>query len=304
MSHTGSLAPNYKILEIALKSAGAIQVKNTRELFGLIEILVHSHHNNFEGSVAILTNGGGVGVLSSDLCENNGLLLEKPREATIEKLKKVLPNMSSLNNPIDMLGDAKADRYENSLRIICQSGQYKNVIVLLTPQLGTDAKGTAESIVKLYYKFPKINIYTSFIGGSRLQEGINILKENHIINFDYPTDCIRLLGLLYKQMKKSDKISEIPKSKISEEIKNKIEQLKNDGVPSLPQDVVNMIMDYYKIDHPKHGNFTDQKKALEFCRAIFPNSVVMKLSSPDAIHKTEIKGIFLDIKDENAFNLA
>ena len=304
LSHTGSLAPNYKILEIAFRNAGAIQAKDTRILFGLIETLVHSHHHNFKGSVAILTNGGGVGVLSSDLCEDNGLLLEKPNENTIEKLKKVLPNMSSLNNPIDVLGDAKADRYENALKIICESDEYKNIIVLLTPQLGTDAKGTAESIVKLYSEFKNINIYTSFIGGNRVQPGIDILKANNIINFDFPADCIELLGLLHKQMKKSNKIVEIKSENVSQEIKNKIIQLKKEGLSSLPQDVVNMIMDFYKIDTPKNGNFTDKQKALEFCKKLFPNSVVIKLSSPDAIHKTEMKGIFLDIKDEKQFDLA
>ena len=304
LSHTGSLAPNYKILEIAFRNAGAIQAKDTRILFGLIETLVHSHHHNFEGSVAILTNGGGVGVLSSDLCEDNGLLLEKPSENTIEKLKKVLPNMSSLNNPIDVLGDAKADRYENALRIICESGEYKNIIVLLTPQLGTDAKGTAESIVKLYSEFKNINIYTSFIGGNRVQPGIDILKSNNIINYDFPTDCIELLGLLHKQMKKTNKIIEIKSENVSQEIKNKIIQLKKEGVPSLTQDVVNMIMDFYKIDNPKNGNFTDKQKALEFCKKLFPYPVVLKLSSPDAIHKTEMKGIYLDIKDEKQFNYA
>jgi acetyltransferase len=302
LSHTGSLAPNYKILEIALQNAGAIKAKDTRQLFGLIETLVYSHHHNFEGNIAILTNGGGVGVLSSDLCEDNGLILEKPNENTIGNLKKVLPNMSSLNNPIDVLGDAKADRYENALRILCESGQYNNIIVLLTPQLGTDSKGTAESIVKLYSEFPNINIYTSFIGGNRVQVGIDILRLNNIINFDFPTDCIELLGLLNKHNKKPAKIVELKSGEISEEIKNQIIKLKGEGVPSLPQDIVNMIMDYYKIDHPKHGNFTDKNKALEFCKTLFPHLIVMKLSSPDAIHKTEMKGIYLDVKDENQFN--
>ena len=304
LSHTGSLAPNYKILEMALKNSGAIQARNTRELFGLIETLVYSHHHQFEGSVVILTNGGGVGVLSSDLCEDNGLTMEKPNETTIEKLKKILPPMSSFNNPVDVLGDAKADRYENSLRILCESGQYKNIIVLLTPQLGTDAKGTAEAIVKLYSQFPKINIFTSFIGGNRVQVGIDILKANNIINFDFPADCIQLLGLLHKQMKKTEKIVEIKSGEISKEIKNRIIQFKKDGLLSLPQDTVNMIMDYYKIDHPKSGNYTDKEKALSFCKSIFPSPVVMKLSSPDALHKTEMKGIFLDIKDEKQFNSA
>ena len=146
LSHTGSLAPNYKILELAYKTVGAIQARNSRELFGLIEMLVYSHHYNFEGSLAIVTNGGGAGVISSDLCVENNVSLEKPSENVINLLKKDLPPMCSLTNPIDILGEAKADRYEKALRIICESGEYKNIIVILTPQLGTDAKGTAESI--------------------------------------------------------------------------------------------------------------------------------------------------------------
>ena len=304
LSHTGSLAPNYKTLEIALRNAGAIQAADTRQLFGLIEILVYSHQLQFDGSICILTNGGGVGVLSSDLCEDNGLNMVKPSEGVKEKLKKVLPAMSSFNNPIDVLGDAKADRYENALRILCESGEYKNILVLLTPQLGTDAKGTAESIVKIYSKFQKINIFTSFIGGNRVQLGVDILKSHHIINFDYPTDGLKLIGLLHKQLHKSTNIVELKNTEAPKEIKNKIQKLKEEGLLSLPQDVVNMIMNHYKIDYPKSENFTDKEKALEFCNKIFPAPVVMKLSSPDALHKTEMKGIYLSIKDEEKFNEA
>lgn len=304
LSHTGSLAPNYKTLEIALRNAGAIQARDTRQLFGLIETLVYSHHHQFDGGICILTNGGGVGVLSSDLCEDNGLNMEKPSQGTIEKLKKVLPAMSSFNNPIDVLGDAKADRYENVLRILCESGEYKNILVLLTPQLGTDAKGTAESVVKIYSEFPGINIFTSFIGGNRVQPGVDILKSNHIINFDFPTDGLTLIGLLHKQLHKSSSIVELKANEVPKEIKSKIMKLKEEGLLSLPQDVVNMIMDNYKIDYPKSGNYTDKNKALEFCKTIFPAPVVMKLSSPDALHKTEMKGIYLFIKDEKKFNEA
>ena len=128
------------------------------------------------------------------------------------------------------------------------------------------------------------------------------MKANNIINFDFPADCIGLLGLLHQQKKKPEKIVEIKSGEISKDIKDKIIKSKEKGLLSLPQDIVDMIMDYYKIDHPKHANFTDKNKALEFCKEIFPSSIVMKLSSPDALHKTEMKGIFLDIKDEAQFN--
>ena len=306
LSHTGSLTPNYKILQIAFKNAGAIQARNTRELFSLIETLEYSHHYQFEGSLCIVTNGGGAGVVSTDLCEENNILLEKPSDKIIELLKKELPPMCSLANPIDVLGDAKADRYEKTLKIILESGEYKNIFIILTPQLGTQAKETAEVIVKLYKEYPNINIFTTFIGGNKVQPGIDVLKANNVINFDYPVDGINLLGLLFNRGKQGDNKMEIEieNKSINIDIKNKIIKAKEEGLPSLPQDIVNEIMDFYHIPYPKSANFTDKKLALDFCKKIFPSPVVMKISSPDAIHKTEMKGIFVGINDEKQFESA
>ena len=306
LSHTGSLTPNYKILQIAFKNAGAIQARNTRELFSLIETLEYSHHYQFEGSLCIMTNGGGAGVVSTDLCEENNILLEKPSDKIIELLKKELPPMCSLANPIDILGDAKADRYEKTLKIILESGEYKNLFIILTPQLGTQAKETAEVIVKLYKEYPNINIFTTFIGGNKVQPGIDVLKANNVINFDYPVDGINLLGLLFNRGKQGDNKMEIEieNKSINVDIKNKIIKAKEEGLPSLPQDIVNEIMDFYHIPYPKSANFTDKKLALDFCKKIFPSPVVMKISSPDAIHKTEMKGIFVGINDEKQFESA
>ena len=306
LSHTGSLTPNYKILQIAFKNAGAIQARNTRELFSLIETLEYSHHYQFEGSLCIMTNGGGAGVVSTDLCEENNILLEKPSDKIIELLKKELPPMCSLANPIDILGDAKADRYEKTLKIILESGEYKNIFIILTPQLGTQAKETAEVIVKLYKEYPNINIFTTFIGGNKVQPGIDVLKANNVINFDYPVDGINLLGLLFNRGKQGDNKMEIEieNKSINIDIKNKIIKAKEEGLPSLPQDIVNEIMDFYHIPYPKSANFTDKNLALDFCKKIFPSPVVMKISSPDAIHKTEMKGIFVGINDEKQFESA
>ena len=306
LSHTGSLTPNYKILQIAFKNAGAIQARNTRELFSLIETLEYSHHYQFEGSLCIVTNGGGAGVVSTDLCEENNILLEKPSDKIIELLKKELPPMCSFANPIDILGDAKADRYEKTLKIILESGEYKNIFIILTPQLGTQAKETAEVIVKLYKEYPNINIFTTFIGGNKVQPGIDVLKANNVINFDYPVDGINLLGLLFNRGKQGDNKMEIEieNKSINIDIKNKIIKAKEEGLPSLPQDIVNEIMDFYHIPYPKSANFTDKKLALDFCKKIFPSPVVMKISSPDAIHKTEMKGIFVGINDEKQFESA
>ncbi len=305
LSHTGSLAPNYRVLETALEKSGVIQAYTTREMFGLLEVLQYAKHKDFDGQLALLTNAGGVGVLTSDLCEDNNLDIARPSETTIAKLKEVLPAEAAFGNPIDVIGDAKADRYENALRVLCKSKEYKNILVLLTPQMVTDATGTAEAIVKISKEFNDINIFASFIGGAKVREGVNILKENHIVTFDYPTDATRLLGMLKKQMVyKNLKDIEVKKYNAPETILNEVEKAKNEGLASLPQEIVNKIMLHYKLDFPKSGNFTDKNEALNFCKNLFPKSVVLKLSAPDALHKTEMKGIYLNINDENKFNEA
>ncbi len=305
LSHTGSLAPNYRVLEIALKGSGAIQAYNTRELFGLLEILQHVNHTDFGGAVAILTNAGGVGVLSSDLCEDNGLDLARPSDKTIETLRAALPAEAALGNPIDVIGDARADRYEAALKILCESGEYKNILVLLTPQMVTDSKGTAEAIVSVAPHYPNVNIFPVFVGGTKVKEGRDILTAAGILNYEYPIDIIRLLGLLKAQMAyRGVQAIDLPVHEVPAEIASAVRAAKEEGLASLPQNVVNMIMDHYGIDYPKSGNFTDKAAALAFCQNLFPAPVVLKLSAPDALHKTEMKGIYLNVHDEATFNEA
>ena len=84
------------------------------------------------------------------------------------------------------------------MRILCESGEYKNILVLLTPQLGKDENGITELIVNLYSEFQEKNIFASYIGGNRVQAGVNIFKCHLIINFDFPIKGLKLIGLLHK----------------------------------------------------------------------------------------------------------
>jgi acetyltransferase len=303
LSHTGSLAPNYSVLEEAFREVGILQAHDTREMFGLLEILQHYRWQNFDGKLGIITNAGGVGVLASDLCEANGLDMPVPSDATIEKLKTLLPAEAALGNPLDIIGDATADRYQKALQTLCTGSDYKNLLVLLTPQMITDATAIAKVIVALAQKYKSINIFTSFVGGEKVREGIQLLQQNHLLNFDYPTDATRLLGLLRKKNLKpfsaTVKFSTIPP--IPDSIKNTVNAAVKQQLKSLPQHAINMILQHYQLDHPKSGNYTKKNEALKFCRQIFPHPVVVKLSHTAALHKTEMKGVYLDIRDENTF---
>lgn len=305
LSHTGSLAPNYRVLEMALQSAGAIQAYNDRELFGLLEILQYCNHMDFGGQVGVLTNAGGVGVLTSDLCEEAGLDMARPSEKTIAALREVLTPEAAFGNPVDVVGDAKADRYQNALRILCESGEYKNIIVLLTPQRVTDATGTAKAIIELAPQYKNVNIYCAFVGGARVAEGRKLLAAAHIPTYEHPGDVVRLLGLLKAQMVyRGKKLATVELGEVPANLKAAIKEAKDAGLASLPQTTVNALMDHYGIDYPKSGNFTDKAGALAFCKTIFPSAVVLKLSAPDALHKTEMKGIYLNVNSEASFEEA
>ncbi len=305
LSHTGSLAPNYRVLEMALQGAGAIQAYNDRELFGLLEILQYCNHTDFDGQVAVLTNAGGVGVLTSDLCEDAGLDLARPSEKTIEALKAVLTPEAAYGNPIDVVGDAKADRYENALRVLCECGEYKNILVLLTPQRVTDPTGTAEAILRLVPQYKNVNIFCSFVGGRHVDAGRKILSAAHVLTYEYPADVVRLLGMLKAQMRyRGKKLATVEKEAVPEALHKAIVEAQQAGLASLPQDVVNQLMLHYGIDFPKSANFTAKEDALCFCHNIFPNPVVLKLSAPDALHKTEMKGIYLNVHNDATFQEA
>lgn len=305
LSHTGSLAPNYRVLEIALQRSGAIQAYTTREMFGLLEVLQYANHKEFDGKVAVLTNAGGVGVLTSDLCEDAGLDLATPSQKTIDALKAGLPAESAFGNPIDVIGDARADRYEFALKVLCESGEYKNIIVLLTPQMVTESKETAEAIARIAPQYKNVNIFSVFVGGLKVKEGRKVLDGAHLLNYEYPIDIVRLLGMLKAQMAyKNVQHVDVPTNEVPQAIRAAVADAKVQGLASLPQNVVNMIMDHYGIDYPKSGNFTDKAAALAFCQKIFPAPVVLKLSAPDALHKTEMKGIYLNVHDEATFNEA
>ena len=169
----------------------------------------------------------------------------------------------------------------------------------------TDSTGTAEAIVRVSKEYNNVNVFAVFVGGVKVKEGRDILEANKVLNYEYPIDVIRLLGLLKAQMAyRGVQTVSVETKEVPAAIMTAVENAKQEGLASLPQNVVNMIMDHYGIDYPKSGNFTDREAALSFCKNIFPAPVVLKLSAPDALHKTEMKGIYLNVNDEASFDEA
>lgn len=305
LSHTGSLAPNALVLEKAYAEAGAIQVFSMNELFSVIELIERTDIHKAEDGLVILTNAGGAGVLTSDLVEENQIETIDLSQNIHDELSKLLPEEASLKNPVDVIGDARADRYKIALEKICEDPKARQVLVLLTPQRTTEPKETAEVIVEVVKKTDR-NIVACFSGGSMVKPGRDILKANQVVHFDYPVDAVRAMGLLNRYNKKRKQLAAEKANNISvgtpkAEIVQAVEKAQQAGLKSLPQETVNLIMDTYGIDYPKCGNFTDEKAGLAFAEKFFPRPVVLKISSPDALHKTELKGIVLNVNSAEKF---
>jgi acetyl coenzyme A synthetase (ADP forming)-like protein len=314
-SHTGSLAPNSKVVREAYKNAGAIQVFNMRDMFGLLEVLTYGKNKNFGQKTTIITNAGGVGVLSSDLVDESPLSLTNLDDEIVQELTKVLPAEVGLNNPIDIIGDARADRYGSALEIMSQDKNTDQILVILTPQRTTQVVETAQIIADFSTQTNK-NIVASFVGGAKVAPGLSVLHKQRIPAFEFPSDAVRVMGLLsqYETWKdrqdarKNFSIDRIDNRLLSKanyaSVLDVIRLSTEKNLASVPTADVRSILTMYGLDVPAAQNFFDLDSALSFSRQIFPRKVVLKISSPDALHKTELKGVFLNISDEDHFTEA
>lgn len=194
-SHTGALVGSYDVYLSAFKQSGVLNANSIKEL--LLSALFISNQGLIKGKKAcILTNAGGPGVLCADNFEFNGFEIADIPKKLMKELNKVLPKQWSHNNPIDVIGDAQADRYKKVLNLISKKPFFDFLICLLTPQAMTEPIKTAQELVK-FHKKTKIPVITCFMGGKRIERAVNILKENQIMNFENPKQASDVIKILF-----------------------------------------------------------------------------------------------------------
>ncbi|MBU3913145.1 MAG: CoA-binding protein [Nanoarchaeota archaeon] len=186
-SHTAALASDSGVYESMFRQAGVIEVNSMRELILSSEIL--SQPYNLGRRACIVSNAGGLGVLASDALEKSGILVPSLPPGVLERLNKVLPFGWSRNNPIDLVGDALADRYWQVLSRIDSENWFDFFIVLLTPQYMTETEKTAELLTHL-----KKPVFACFYGGEKVESAVKFLKDKKISVFSDVSD----LGVLGK----------------------------------------------------------------------------------------------------------
>lgn len=291
-SHTGALANKEDLIKIAFRQAGIIRVSNLEELFNVAKFLSRNDYLN-GNKIAIVTNAGGPGVICTDEIENNGLKLASLEKKTINILKKNLPVETSINNPVDLIGDAKADRYKIATKTLLLDKNIDGVISILTPQTVTEISKTAEVLLNLSKKSKK-PLLTSFIGGASIESEARKLNKSQLAFYNYPSQAVFSLSKFW-QYQKSQKIASNYLKAIKEDriIKSKKKYLA--GNLNLIESLD--ILKLSKIPVAESLVAINCEEAVKLANKIrYP--VVMKIFSNKISHKTEVEGVKVNIKND------
>lgn len=298
-SHTGSLAGRDEICNAAFKQAGIIRCNDIMEMFDTAVAFAYQPipKNN---RVAIITNAGGPGVLTTDALIKDGQQLAQFSEETTAIFRKELPKTANIKNPVDVIGDARADRYNVAVTASLKDDNVDALFVILTPQSMTEIEIIAQEIVDICKNSPKL-IYASFMGAVDVIEGINILEKNNIPNYMIPESMSKAFTSVYnfgQHISNNRTVNNINKSKKnSEKAQSILSEALIEGKEFLTEDKTTELLNCYDLPVLESFVANSPEEAVRFAENIgYP--IVLKILSDDIIHKFDVKGILLDLKSK------
>ncbi|MDP4176323.1 MAG: acetate--CoA ligase family protein [Bacteroidota bacterium] len=301
-SHTGSLAGSDEIYDAAFRQAGIIRCKTIEEMFNIAQAITYQPLPK-GNRVAIITNAGGPGVLATDSVVEEKLKLADFSQDTKAILKKYLPKAANTNNPVDIIGDARADRYNVAITSALKDENVDGVFVILTPQSMTDMETIAKEIVKISKSDSK-PLYTSFMGETDVAEGIDILLKNEIPHYMLPESMSHAYSKSYcfreflLKAEAEDNITDASMLKLKdldiEKARELLERAKASGRKVLSEYESSKILKCFGMPVLASGLACSESEAVDIAQKVgFP--VVMKIASEEIIHKYDVNGVILNI---------
>jgi acetyltransferase len=289
-SHTGSLAGSEQAYYAAFHQAGVLRAESMQSLFDIA--LVLGYQPLLQGDrIAIITNAGGPGILATDALERSGLSMARFENETISSLGQFLPDAASAANPVDVLGDARADRYQFALEIVVADPNVDGLLVVLTPQAMTEIDATAEAVGRFSKSIDK-PIITSFMGEAQVESGIDLLGTFGVPNYPFPERA----ALAFKAMSDYQKVLNRPTPEyVKYDVDHHatlevLERVRAEDRFSIGDSEARQILTAYGLQIPKSEIAATPDEAVDLAHQIgFP--VVLKIASPDILHKTDIGGV-------------
>ncbi|MGC2063636.1 MAG: acetate--CoA ligase family protein [Thermodesulfovibrionales bacterium] len=289
-SHTGALAGSENAFNAAFRQCGIMRAEGIEDLFETAKAF-NSKKVPSGNNLLIITNAGGPGIIAADTAERLGINLPQLSKSTTETLSALLPKNASLYNPVDIIGDATSDRYKTVFEHALTDPAVDGFLVILTPQATINVEDTAREVIRTSQKTDK-PIITSFMGLERVRTSIELLKASSIPNFSYPEPAVRAFKKLYDYgiWARQDNVA-LPNLTIDKApIAARIHEAVTRGQFQFAEDDSRDILTSCGFTFPAKELATTPRAAAAAANRIgFP--VVMKISSPDILHKTDIGGV-------------
>ena len=300
-SHTGAIAGADDILDVALKQSGVYRCSTLEEFFDLSKAFAWNEIPKGP-RVAIISNAGGPGVISADAVVEEGLEIAQFDDETRKKLSEVLPRSASFLDPVDVLGDALADRFADAAEIVLQTDKCDSLLVILTPQMMTQIEKTAEIIGNVSKKY-HIPVFCSFIGGTVVSAGEIALNKLKVPSYMFPERAIAVIGAMWKFKSQQEKILReitdigvLNKQILPENAARILQKAAEAGQRALDNLDADNVISSAGIQTPGTKIAENLKDAAKFANEVgYP--VVLKLSSPGLLHKKHFGGVILDIRN-------
>ena len=289
-SHTGSLAGSEQAYHAAFLQAGVLRAESMQSLFDAA--LALGYQPLLQGDrIAIITNAGGPGILATDALERSGLSLARFENETITTLAQYLPDAASAANPVDVLGDARADRYSHALQTVVADPNVDGLLVVLTPQAMTEIEATADAIGSLSKTTDK-PIITSFMGEAMVKPGVTRLEAYRVPNYPFPERA----ALAFKAMSDYRQVLLRPTPEYVEfdvdrqTTRQVFDRVREQRRLSIGDSEARQILTAYGLQIPRSEIAATPDEAVEIANQIgYP--VVLKIASPDILHKTDVGGV-------------
>ena len=300
MSHTGALVGSDETFSAALSRSGVLRVKRIGQLFAAARALSSSNYKSASENLVILTNGGGPGVMAADRATDRGISLASLGEETLGELDKVLPSVWSHSNPVDIIGDADPERYQQALDICLADPGVDGAIVILTPQAMTRPTDVARAVIASAEKSHK-PVMTCWMGGPQVAEARSLFADARVPDFNTVENAVDAFSYLAQYNRNQRLLLQTParlptgqKAPDSEGARLIIEGVLTERRKVLTEPESLAVLTAFNIPTVRYGVAHSANEALVVAESIgFP--IAMKVLSDDISHKSDAGGVRLNI---------
>jgi acetyltransferase len=296
-SHTGSLAGSEQAYQAAFQQAGVLRAASMESLFDMALALGYQPALQ-DDRIAIVTNAGGPGILATDALERSGMTLSRFELETIKTLEQQLPDAASAANPVDVLGDARADRYKFALETVSTDPNVDGLLIVLTPQAMTEIEATAHAVGALSQNTDK-PILACFMGEAEVQSGITILQDYGVPNYTFPERAAQSFKAMseYREIVSRSDPEFVHYDVDDDAVHRILNKVLSDGRVTIGDFEARDILTAYDILIPQSEIAATPEEAIEIANKIgYP--VVLKIASPDILHKTDIGGVKVGLSNQ------